>query len=399
MPTVAVVGAGVTGSAMARELARRGLDVTLVEQYGPGTVRSASGGDTRLIRAAHGHEEWYARSALRALERWRELEAETGTPLFEPVGLAWFARSADGFEARSRPVLERLGVAHEWLTPDDARRLFPSLDPNGLDAVLWEPGAGVLYARAATQPLATSAVRRGVRLETTRAEPARPPAADVVVWACGAWLPSLFPGLVAVEVSRRDVFFLGGDASWSGAPGFVEYDAGFYGHGDIGGLGVKVAPTSPRRSSSPTRSNGSRCPRSWRMRAATRPPASPRSPTRPCSAHGSASTTSPPTRTSSSTAIRSTRAGGSSAAARATGSSTARRSRSTSRTASRDVASRSASTRSARGPATQASEPARASCSRSPRRRASACAAAGSAPAARSSSARRRRTPPCAPAR
>ena len=52
------------------------------------------------------------------------------------------------------------------------------------------------------------------------------------------------PRVVAIDVSRRDVFFLGGDRAWHGAPGFVEYDGGFYGHGDIAGLGVKVAPDS-----------------------------------------------------------------------------------------------------------------------------------------------------------
>ena len=36
-----VVGAGVFGASTARELARRGWTVALVEQYSPGTVRSA----------------------------------------------------------------------------------------------------------------------------------------------------------------------------------------------------------------------------------------------------------------------------------------------------------------------------------------------------------------------
>ena len=61
-----VVGAGVFGASLARELALRGWDVTLVEQHSPGTVRSASGGDTRLLRAAHGDAEWYTASAVRA---------------------------------------------------------------------------------------------------------------------------------------------------------------------------------------------------------------------------------------------------------------------------------------------------------------------------------------------
>ena len=95
MSTAVVVGAGVFGVSTARELASRGWDVTVVEQYVPGSVRSASGGDTRLIRFAHGEVEWYSLLARQALALWKELEAETGTRLFEPVGIAWFD-SGDG---------------------------------------------------------------------------------------------------------------------------------------------------------------------------------------------------------------------------------------------------------------------------------------------------------------
>src|SRR5581483_4474787 len=221
-----VAGAGVTGAAVARALAARGWRVTLVEQYAPGTVRSASGGDTRLLRAAHGEADWYTELAWRARSGWLELQEETGTRIWEPVGLAWFARRAEGFEARSVASLERHGVPFDWLTPDDARTLYPTLTVDDLHAVLFEPDAGVLH-------------------EARRLTPEEQPKADVVVWACGAWLPALFPALVPVVVERRDVFFLGADAGWTGTPGFVDYDAGFYGHGDVAGLGVKVAPDVP----------------------------------------------------------------------------------------------------------------------------------------------------------
>jgi glycine/D-amino acid oxidase-like deaminating enzyme len=240
-----VVGAGVNGAAVARELAGRGWDVALAEQYAPGTVRSASGGDTRLLRAAHGDEDWYTRLSRRARGLWLELQEETGTRIWEPVGLAWFARSASGFERQSVAALERNAVPHEWLPPDGAHELFPSLATDDLHGVLFEPDAGVLHARRATQLLAEDGERRGVRPHARRVLPGDEPAADAVVWACGAWLPRLFPGLVEVRIERRDVLFLGGDASWRGTPGWVEYDGGFYGHGDVGGLGVKVAPDGP----------------------------------------------------------------------------------------------------------------------------------------------------------
>jgi glycine/D-amino acid oxidase-like deaminating enzyme len=65
------------------------------------------------------------------------------------------------------------------------------------------------------------------------------------VWACGAWLPQVFPGLVELKITRRDVFFFGVDGSWSGTPGFADFDASFYGHGEIDGLGMKIAPDTP----------------------------------------------------------------------------------------------------------------------------------------------------------
>jgi glycine/D-amino acid oxidase-like deaminating enzyme len=237
-----VVGAGVTGGAVARELARRGWDVTLAEQYTPGTVRSASGGDTRLLRAAHGDNEWYTRSAWRARALWLELQEESGVRLWEQTGFAWFVHEAGGFEDQSRQVLAAAAVPHDWLEPDAAAGLFPSVAVDDLHGVLYEPEAGVLHARRATQTLAEDAERRGVRRVAERVLPGDDPPADLVVWACGAWLPGLFAGIVPVVVERREVFFLGGDASWVDTPGWVDYGAGYYGHGDIGGLGVKIAP-------------------------------------------------------------------------------------------------------------------------------------------------------------
>lgn len=245
MSSAVVVGAGVFGASTARELARRGWDVTLVEQHSPGTVRSASGGDTRLLRMAHGDAEWYTELARRARTLWLELQESTGVRIWEQVGVAWFARRRDGFEARSRETLARLGIAHEWLDPGDATRLYPSLGTDGLHRVLFEPDAGVLHARRATRLLVEDAERHGVGVESRRASPADPPGAEVVIWACGAWLPALFPELVQLQISRREVFFLGGGPDWCGTPGFCEYDAPFYGHGDVGGLGVKIAPDGP----------------------------------------------------------------------------------------------------------------------------------------------------------
>ena len=239
-----VVGAGVTGAAVARALATRGWRVTLAEQHSPGTVRSASGGDTRLLRAAHGGNDWYTALAWRARTQWLELQEETGVRVWEPTGFAWFAHAAGGFEERSLPGLERAGIPFEGLAPGNAKRLFPAVAVDDLYGVLYEPEAGVLHARRATQLLVEDGERRGVRRLATRFTPADTMPADIVVWACGPWLRWLF-NFLRGTVERSEEFFLGGDRSWIGTPGWVDYDAGFYGHGDLAGLGVKIAPDLP----------------------------------------------------------------------------------------------------------------------------------------------------------
>jgi glycine/D-amino acid oxidase-like deaminating enzyme len=238
--TAVVVGAGVFGVSTARELSRRGWEVRVVEQYTPGNVRSGSGGDTRLLRFSHGEADWYALLAMRALELWRELEEETSIRVFEPVGVAWFESGEDDFTRRSEVTLRRLGIECERLSPEESRQLYPSLGGDDLRSTLLEPGAGVLYARLATQLIA-----RDLQVEIGRPTPEGAPRADTVVWACGSWLPRLFPELVQILISRRDVFFVGVDGTWANLPGFCDYEGPFYGHGELAGLGMKVAYDGP----------------------------------------------------------------------------------------------------------------------------------------------------------
>jgi sarcosine oxidase len=242
---VIVCGAGAFGAATARQLARDGWQVTLVEPVAAGHVRAASGGESRLIRCGHGADAWHARSARRALELWREVDPA----LLVEAGVAWFARREDGWEAASEATLRALGIECERVDP---ATLFPSVRADDLAFTLFEPGAGILRARDATRTLAVQAVASGARVVNAAARPdgARVVAgdevleADHVVWACGAWLPQLFGELLALRITQQDVLFFGAGGEWAtpGVPGWVDYDGAFYGLGDLDGRGVKVSP-------------------------------------------------------------------------------------------------------------------------------------------------------------
>jgi glycine/D-amino acid oxidase-like deaminating enzyme len=252
LASAVIVGAGVFGGSLALRLASSAWDVTLVEQYPPGHVRAASGGESRLIRFSHGSSVWYTRSARRALDLWRELERETGTELFVPSGVAWFFSSSNGWGAESERVLREEGIAVERLSPQDGARLYPSFDGGGLASILYEPEAGVLRARDATRVIVEQAISRGARFVAGTARPDGDTVevngerleADRVIWAGGAWLARLFPDLLELRVTRQDVYFFGAPAEWQApsVPAWVDFDSGIYGVGDLDGRGFKASP-------------------------------------------------------------------------------------------------------------------------------------------------------------
>jgi len=246
-----IVGAGTFGASLAWWLAREGVRVTLVDQFEPGDRRATSGGESRLIRCAHGADPLYTASAHRARTLWRELEAECGDELMLDIGMAWFAQREDGWEAESERAMTAQGIRCERLDPAAAAKLFPSLGTGDLAFVLYEPDAGVVRAQRAVQALARQAVAHGARLVQGRATPDGDGAAvggerlegDAVVWACGPWLGGLFGELVPLNVTRQELLFFDGGPAWRspGVPGFVDYDLAMYGTGDVDELGVKVA--------------------------------------------------------------------------------------------------------------------------------------------------------------
>ena len=82
---VVVVGAGAMGSSTAWWLARRGVDVVLLEQFEQGHVRGSSHGGSRIFRFAYPEPDFVA-LAQRALPLWRELEDDAGVPLLDTTG-------------------------------------------------------------------------------------------------------------------------------------------------------------------------------------------------------------------------------------------------------------------------------------------------------------------------
>ncbi len=260
----AVIGGGVMGAWTALWLARRGHAVTLLDAYGPGNSLSSSGGESRVTRSAHGRDAHYPRWQRRALVAWRALEAATGTSLFQPTGVIWFAGSGDGFEADAAAVLERLAIPVERLSPSEVAARHPGIATDDLAWALFEPEAGALMARRGVATVTEELRRIGGEIRIGLAE--APSAdgdllarlrlrdgsfveADAFVFAAGPWLPALVPQ-VELSVTRQEVLFFGtppGDARFDAErmPTWIDYDAAYYGMPSIEGRGFKCAPDTP----------------------------------------------------------------------------------------------------------------------------------------------------------
>jgi monomeric sarcosine oxidase len=266
----AVVGAGVFGAWTAYQLQRAGMRVVLIDAHGPGHSRSSSGGESRIIRMGYGADEIYTRSAHRALRLWQELFARIDQRLFFRTGVLWLAHEDDPYPVKTAETLLRLGIPCEKLTTAEVRLRYPQI---GLDRISWallEPDSGVLLARRAVQGVTFAAIKTGVEyLQAEVCGTGVPPvnrsqdkrnldqivtatgqriSAAHFVFACGPWLPKIFPALLAdrIHSTRQEVFFFGapaGDPRFTqpALPTWIDFKDEAYGLPDLEGRGIKIA--------------------------------------------------------------------------------------------------------------------------------------------------------------
>jgi monomeric sarcosine oxidase len=260
---VAVIGAGAFGVWTAWHLRRAGRRVVILDAYGPGNSRASSGGETRVIRMGYGADELYTRWSQRSLGLWKELARTSGQPLFHETGVLWMARHDDPLTLATLATLGRVGILHERLARAELESRWPQIDLGPITWAIHEPGSGALMARRAVQAVASQAAQDGVDVRTAAVAPPRGKGrlgvvsthdgstinAGTFIFACGPWLPKLFPELLGQRIfpTRQEVFYFGpppGDARFAppAMPVWVDFAEEIYGLPDIESKGFKVAP-------------------------------------------------------------------------------------------------------------------------------------------------------------
>lgn len=127
-----VVGAGIVGGAIALELARRGVDVTVIER-GPSAGCGSTSSSSAVVRFSYTTPTGVAMS-WEGSHYWRRWDAQVGS--FDESGLAAFRRCGmvvfDSEGSTTAGDIARLwsavGVPHQWWDRDELARRLPYLD-------------------------------------------------------------------------------------------------------------------------------------------------------------------------------------------------------------------------------------------------------------------------------
>ncbi|SDG92490.1 sarcosine oxidase subunit beta [Lentzea fradiae] len=254
---VVVIGGGVMGSSIAFHLAEAGVrDVVVVEkdELGSGSTCKAAGG----VRAQFS-DELNIRLGARSLELFRRFPQRPGQEIdLHQVGYLFLLSSDDDVTAFERNVdlQNSLGVPSRMVTAEEARRMSPLIETDGLLAAAFSPDDGHCTPESVVLGYATAARRFGARfctrtavrsivgtgsdsfrVETGRGSVSTP----TVVCAAGAWSREI-GAMVGVDLPvsplRRQVMFTEPlpELHDQVTPFTIDFDSTFYFHREGPGL-------------------------------------------------------------------------------------------------------------------------------------------------------------------
>src|SRR3989475_4415342 len=158
-----VIGGGCMGTSIAWHLARRGVDVVLLERTH--LAAGATGHSGALVRQ-HYEARIGIRLARESLAFFRRFEKETGFSCdFRTTGFLSGTRERDlpAFEALI-DLLRSEGVRAERLTPSDAKAMEPQLEVSDYATLIHDPDAGYADPIATAHGFAEAAAVEGAKV-------------------------------------------------------------------------------------------------------------------------------------------------------------------------------------------------------------------------------------------
>lgn len=264
-PDIVVIGAGVFGTCTALTLRERGHKVTLLDAYGPGNSRSASGDESRHIRAGYEERELYAAWSMKSMALWKEREKEFKRRFLYPAERLQLANTLDNGLGAQRAIFDKLRIPYDILTQSELQKLYPQIGFDDVALAFRETPASsaVLKARENVLFLAEALVNKGGAFKIAQAFPGAASgrtldnlnlgkgetlSGALYIFATGPWLRKTFPALLGKKIAspRRELYYWGvpaGDTrfNWGAMPTWSDDVLGSYGFPNFD-RGVKISP-------------------------------------------------------------------------------------------------------------------------------------------------------------
>ncbi len=161
---IIVLGTGSMGSSACYHLAKRGVRVLGLEQFGIPHSLGSHHGDTRMIRLCYYEHADYVPLLRRAYELWHELENHTAQRLMHLTGGIYMGPPKSEFVTGTVRAANEHGLEHELLSRDEIRRRFPQFAVPDDFVGVWEPNAGFLLPEKVVAAHAGLAMNHGAEL-------------------------------------------------------------------------------------------------------------------------------------------------------------------------------------------------------------------------------------------
>jgi len=213
-----VVGLGGMGSSTLYHLTQRGQRVCGIEQFGRGHQQGSSHGEFRVFRKAYFEHPDYVPLLQEAEHLWRDLEARSGTKLYQRIGVVLSGPANSEAIAGTRDAAATHDLPIHNLDAAESRQRWPLLGFRDSDDVVLDQDAGILaveecveqHLQLAIEGGATAifgspvrswtADERQVQVEIT----SHSLTADRIVFSSGAWTaPLLNSVLPPMTVLRK----------------------------------------------------------------------------------------------------------------------------------------------------------------------------------------------------
>lgn len=222
---IIIAGAGSFGGWTALSLLRKKFNVTLVDGHGPGSPKSSSGDETRVIRSTYGKNEVYFDLNVRALKLWKAFEKQSGKSIFINKGVLWLCHEKiTPMVDDSISFARKHEMEYEYISSDNLLKRYPVVNGEDIHHAYLDPFGGYLLSKESCRLVKETFVNEGGtyissfvkynriynnKLSSVWLTDNTELHGDHFIFACGAWLGSIFPDLLKdiIIPSRQEVYY------------------------------------------------------------------------------------------------------------------------------------------------------------------------------------------------